>query len=113
MFRTIFKTCSFQLTDNIFSAYIHIFAKLIQRRITLNSIIGSLGNSIFYNLLNWAQSYSNPGEWQNKSRADFFYFQRDSLNQLTKFLFQRYHIKIPPEVFIIFEIQIREDSTRR
>jgi len=29
MFRTIFKTCSFQLTDNIFSAYIHIFAKLI------------------------------------------------------------------------------------
>ena len=71
---------------------------------TLNSTIGSLGNSIFYNLLNRAQSYSNPGEWQNKSRADFFYFQRDSLNQLTKFLFQRYHIKIPPEVFIIFEI---------
>jgi hypothetical protein len=78
---------------------------------TLNSIIGSFGNSITYNILNRAQSYSNLIERQNKSITYFFYLQRDFFYQFTDFRFQRDDVELFPEVLVIFEVRVGEDGT--
>lgn len=78
---------------------------------TLNSIIGSFGNSITYNILNRAQSYSNLIERQNKSITYFFYLQRDFFYQFTDFRFQQDDVELFPEVLVISEVRVGEDGT--